>query len=115
MGQMVCALVLALTGLGFAQPQNPPLAGTRVTPEQAAKSSEDLTTPEVQKLIHDGLSSEPALADASVSVRTDDRAIVLMGTVGSEKQHDAALRITQSFTGGRQIVDRIKVSRVANE
>jgi osmotically-inducible protein OsmY len=38
-----------------------------------------------------------------------------MGSVGSEKQHEAALRIAQSFTGGRQIVDKIKISRIASE
>jgi osmotically-inducible protein OsmY len=69
----------------------------------------------VQQLIHDGLSAESALASASVNVRTDDRAIVLMGIVGSEQQHEAALRIAQSFTGGRQIVDKIKVARNASE
>ena len=115
MRRMACALVLALTGLGLAQQQSlrladrPPIAG------QAAQSSEDLTTPEVQQIIHDGLSSELALAGASVSVKTDDRAIVLMGSVANEKQHEVALRIAQSFTGGRQIVDKIRVTKIANE
>jgi osmotically-inducible protein OsmY len=115
MRRMACALVLALTGLGFAQQQSPRLTGTPPTPGQAAQSSEDLTTPEVQQLIHDGLSSESKLAGASVSAKTDDRAIVLMGSVGSEKQHEVALRIAQSFAGGRQIVDKIKVIRIASE
>jgi osmotically-inducible protein OsmY len=127
MGWMACALALALTGTVFAQQQSPPLAGTPPTvaqertlerqtaPETAAQSSGELTTPEVQRLIHDGLSSEPALADASVNVNTDDRAIVLMGSVGNETQHEVALRIAQSFTGGRQIVDKIKMSRIASE
>jgi hypothetical protein len=127
MGQMACALVLALTGMGFARQQSSPLASTPPTvsqertserqtaPGQAAQSSEELTTPEVQQIIHDHLSSEPALAGTSLSVRTDDRAIVLMGGVGSERQHEAALRIAQSFTGGRQIVDKIKIRGIASE
>jgi osmotically-inducible protein OsmY len=127
MGQMTCALVLALTGTGFAQLQSPPPAGRpaavsqqrasdgQTALERAAQSSEELTTPEVQHIIHDRFSSEPALADTSVSVRTDDRAIVLMGSVGSEKQHEVALRIAQSFTGGRQIVDKIKIRSIASE
>lgn len=114
MGRMACALVLVLMGLGFAQQQSSLPAGTTPTPE-AAQSSKELTTPEVQQLIHDGLSSEPALADTSVSVKTDDRAIVLMGSVGSERQHEVALRIAQSFTGGRQIVDKIKVISTTSE
>jgi osmotically-inducible protein OsmY len=127
MGWMACALVLALTGTGFARQQSPPPAGPpttisqertwerQTTPEQAAASSEELTTPGVQQIIHDGLSSEPTLAGTSVSVRTDDRAIVLMGSVGSEKQHEAALRIAQSLTGGRQIVDKIKIRGTTSE
>jgi osmotically-inducible protein OsmY len=114
MSWMTCALVLALTGLGFAQ-QSPHLADTPPIAGQAAQSSEDLTTPEVQQLIRDGLSSESALAGASVSVKTDDRAIMLMGNVASEKQHEIALRIAQSFTGGRQIVDKIRVTKIASE
>ena len=87
MGRMAGALALALTGLGFAQQQSPPPASTpsavtqertserQTAPEQAVQSYDSSSTPEVQQLIHDGLSSEPALADASVSVKTDDRAI----------------------------------------
>lgn len=127
MARITCVLVLVLTGLALARQQNASLAGTSPTvaqertgerqtaSEQAAHSSEDLTTPEVQQLIHDGLSSDSALASAGVSVRTDDRAIVLMGSVGSKQQHEAALRIAQSFTGGRQIVDKIKITRIASE
>ena len=66
MRRMACALVLALAGLGFTQEQGPRLAGTPPTPGQAEQSSEGLTTPEVQQFIHDGLSSESALAGASV-------------------------------------------------
>jgi len=115
MKRMACALVLALIGLGLAQQQSSRLAGTPPTPGQAAQSSEELTTPEVQQLIHDGLSSESALAGTSVSVKTDDRAIVLMGSVASEQQHEVALRIAQSFAGGRQIVDKIRIVKSASE
>jgi BON domain len=127
MGWMAYALALALTGTVIARQQNSPPAGTpsavsqertwerQTAREQAAQSSEELTTPDVQQIIHDGLSSEPALAGTSVSVQTDDRAIVLMGSVDSEKQHEAALRIAQSFTGGRQIVDKIKIRGTTSE
>jgi osmotically-inducible protein OsmY len=113
MGRIACALTLVLTGLMFAQQHSPSAAGTSpiLTEREAAQeTSGELTTPEVQRLIHDGLSSETDLAHASVIVRTDDRAIVLMGNVANERQHEVALRIAQSFTGGRQIVDKIRVT-----
>jgi len=127
MGWMACALALALTGTVFPRQQSPPPSGTppavsqertwerQTAREQAAQSSEELTTSDVQQIIHDDLSSEPALAGTSVSVQTDDRAIVLTGSVGSEKEHEAALRIAQSLTGGRQIVDKIKIRGTTSE
>jgi hypothetical protein len=93
--------------LGIVQEQDPSKA--LGSPERAAQSSEALTFPEVEQLIPGGFRSDPELAGASVSVRTDDRAIVLMGTVTSERQHDISLRIVQSFAGKRQIVDKIKI------
>lgn len=77
---------------------------------RAMQSPAELTTPEVRQLIQDGLRSEPALAEASVLVRTDDRAIVLTGSVGSKEQHNIALQIVGAYAGSRQIVDRIKVN-----
>jgi len=111
MGRLACALVLALTGSGLGQQQRadtPPMMTERAA---VSEPSGELTTPEAQQLIQDSLSSDRELAQSNVSARTDDRAIVLMGSVGSQKQHEIALRIAQSFTGGRQIVDKIKVGK----
>jgi len=55
------------------------------------------------------LNSEPALANTNVSVKADESAVVLTGTVDSEKQHDLAVRIAQSFAGDRQVVDKITI------
>jgi osmotically-inducible protein OsmY len=109
---LACALVLALTGSGWGQQQRadtPPMLAERAA---ASEPSGELTTPEAQQPIQGGLSSDRELAPSNVSVRTDDRAIVLMGNVGNEKQHEGALRIAQSFTGGRQVVDKIKVGKI---
>lgn len=122
MDRLSCALVLFLTCLVWARQPGPPHADTppAIPQEQtsehtmslmrAMQSPAELTTPEVRQLIQDGLRSEPALAEASVLVRTDDRAIVLTGSVGSKEQHNIALQIVGAYAGSRQIVDRIKVN-----
>jgi osmotically-inducible protein OsmY len=83
----------------------------RMPPDHEAQPSEKLSTPEVQQLIKDELRSEPALANASLSVKVDDNSVWLTGTVDDEKRHDLALRIAESYSGKRQIVDKIKVTR----
>lgn len=64
-----------------------------------------LSTDEVQQQIT--LNSEPALARTNLNAKVSD--VVLTGKAATEKQHDLALRIAQSYTGGRKIVDKIKV------
>ncbi len=116
-----------LASLGFAQQQGlpPPTAppyGTPPTfpegrqsprqqmpPDQETQPSQGLSTAQVQQQIEQGLYSEPALANTNVSVKADESAVVLTGTVDSEKQHDLAVRIAQSFAGDRQVVDKIKI------
>lgn len=85
--------------------------GRQTLPDHETQPSEELSTPEVQQLIKDGLRSEPALANASLSVKADDNSVWLTGTVDDEKRHDLALRIAESYSGERQIIDRIKVTR----
>jgi osmotically-inducible protein OsmY len=111
MRRLACALVLVFTGIGLGQQQRADTPPMLVGRAAASEPSGELTTPEAQQLIQDGLSSDRELAQSNVSARTDDRAIVLIGSVGNEKQHEVALRIAQSFTGGRQIVDKIKVGK----
>ena len=78
-------------------------------PDQETQPSQGLSTAQVQQQIEQGLYSEPALANTNVSVKADESAVVLTGTVDSEKQHDLAVRIAQSFAGDRQVVDKIKI------
>jgi len=127
MKSVVFASAFLLASLGFAQQQGlpPPTAppyGTPPTfpegrqsprqqmpPDQEPQPSQGLSTAQVQQQIEQGLNSEPALANTNVSVKADERAVVLTGTVDSEKQHDLAVRIAQSFAGDRQVVDKITI------
>ncbi len=78
-------------------------------PDQEPQPSQGLSSVQVQQQIQQSLNSEAALANTNVSVKTDESAVVLTGTVDSEKQHDLAVRIAQSFAGDRQVVDKIKI------
>ena len=123
MKSRVLASAFLLASLGFAQQQGlPPPYGTPPTfpegrqsprqqmpPDQETQPSQGLSTAQVQQQIEQGLYSEPALANTNVSVKADERAVVLTGTVDSEKQHDLAVRIAQSFAGDRQVVDKITI------
>jgi BON domain len=127
MKSRVFASAFLLASLGFAQQQGlpPPTAppyGTPPTfpegrqsprqqtpPDQEPQPSQGLSSAQVQQQIQQSLNSEPALADTNVGVKTDESAVVLTGTVDSEKQHDLAVRIAQSFAGDRQVVDKIKI------
>ena len=127
MKSVVFASAFLLASLGFAQQQGlpPPIAppyGTPPTfpegrqsprqqmpPDQETQPSQGLSTAQVQQQIEQGLNSEPALANTNVSVKADESAVVLTGTVDSEKQHDLAVRIAQSFAGDRQVVDKITI------
>jgi hypothetical protein len=65
--------------------------------------------PRSREAILDKLDSEPALANEKVE-RQDQRQIRDTHWVGgSERQHDLALRIAQSYAGDRKIVDKIKI------
>jgi len=70
-----------------------------------------MPTSEVQQQIQQGLNSEPLLRNSNVGVHVDENSVILSGTVESEQQHDAALRIAQSYAGDRKIVDKIKLTQ----
>ena len=83
----------------------------QMPPDQQAPPPR-LSTPEkVQQQIEQHLNSEPALQNSKVSVDVDEDVVVLSGTVGTEQQHDLALRIAQSYAGDRKIVDKIQVTQ----
>jgi hypothetical protein len=122
MKRILCGLVLVFAASVFARPQSPsPPYGTPPTfpegqrqempPDTKAPPPRQLTTAEVEQQIQLKLNTEPALANANVNVKADENAVVLTGTVGTERQREIALRIAGSFAGKRQIVNNIKINR----
>jgi osmotically-inducible protein OsmY len=45
----------------------------------------------------------------NVGVKTTDKSVTLTGSVDTERQHDLALRIAQSYAGDRKVVDKLKI------
>ncbi len=76
---------------------------------KAPLPSDTLSTVQVQRQIREKLIAEPALANTNVEVKATDKALVLSGSVDTERQHNLALRIAQSCAGDRKIVDQIKI------
>ena len=124
MRHIVLGLLLAFGTLAFAQlqpPPNPPPQSTPPTfpqgqaprpgmpPDTKAPAPEQMSSSEVQQQIQEKLSSEPGLADAAVNAHATDSSVILTGTVNSEREHQTALDIAQSYAGSRQVMDRIEV------
>jgi osmotically-inducible protein OsmY len=68
-----------------------------------------LTTPEVQRLIEDRLTSESALENTRIGVKTDDGAVVLTGKVADDRQRELASEIAKAYAGNRRIENQIEV------
>jgi len=121
MKSALLASALLLTSLSFAQQQGqpPPNSTPPTFPREEKpqtqmppdKEAQPQSTAQVQEQIQQGLNSEPALSNTKVSVKTSENSVVLGGTVESERQHELALRIAQSYAGDRKIIDKIKVQQ----
>jgi osmotically-inducible protein OsmY len=70
-----------------------------------------LSNAEAQEQIQHKLVTEPLLANADVGATVDDNSVVLSGTVGSEQEHELALRIAESYAGDRKIVDKLQIGQ----
>lgn len=124
MKRAVCLSVLLLTGWCFGQAQQstsasadgiaPIFPSAQMSRQQSsypqAQSSWDLTTPEVERLIEDGLRSESELESAKVGVKTDDSVVALTGIVATGKQRELATEVAKSYAGNRRIENKIQVS-----
>ena len=53
--------------------------------------------------------SGAVVVGAAVKATVDDKAVVLSGTVETERQHALALRIAESYAGERGIKDKITI------
>src|SRR5205814_10501853 len=98
MKSRVFASAFLLASLGFAQQQGlPPPYGTPPTfperrkppgqqmpPNEETQPSQGISTAQLEQQIEQGLYSQAALANANVSVKADEGAVVLTGTVDSE-------------------------------
>src|SRR4029078_3854578 len=124
MNQIVSCLLLLLVTSTLAQVQGQPPSQTmsstffqeqaprdQMPPDQKAPPPRLWTPEKVQQQIEQHLNSEPALQNSRVGVDVDEDVVVLSGTVGTEQQHDLALRIAQSYAGDRKIVDKIKLTQ----
>jgi hypothetical protein len=125
MSPVVFCFVLLLATLGFAQQQPPPTSPPYQTPptfpegsqtpreemppDMQAPAPETASAGQVEQQIMQHLSSEPTLAHTSVGAKVDERSVLLTGTVDTQTEHDVAVRIAQSYAGGRKIVDKINI------
>ena len=124
MKRVLYGLALAFAVSAFAQQQpptnSPPYTTPPTFPEDQAPRQEmppdtkapppqALSTAQIGQQIKEMLNNEPALADTNLAVKANDQYVTLTGTVATERQHDLALRIAQSYAGGRKIVDKIRV------
>ena len=125
MRHVVFCLVLLLASLGFAQQQRPSAPppyqtpptlpqgsqtpGDQMPPDMQAPPTETASAVEVQQQIMQRLSSEPTLAKTSVHAKVNEDSVMLTGTVDTPTEHDVAVRIAQSYAGGRKIVDKINI------
>ena len=89
--------------------QRPEAGPQQMPPDTRAPAQRPLSSGEVQGQIQKQLDSDPALEGAAVKATVDDKAVVLSGTVETERQHALALRIAESYAGERGIKDKITV------
>ncbi len=119
--------VLLLATLGFAQQQPPPTSPPyqspptfpegsqsqtpreQMPPDMQAPAPETASAGQVEQQIMKHLSSEPTLAHTNVAAKVDEDSVLLTGTVDTQTEHDVAVRIAQSYAGGRKIVDKINI------
>ncbi len=117
-----CLLLISLAAISEAQsrdqqqatsPMNDPsqvfASAQRSDAPAMSPTSEALTTPEVEKLIEDNLTSERALSDVRVMVKTNDNSVVLTGVVDRNEQRNLAEQIAKAYAGSRSISNQISV------
>ena len=97
--------------LNTTPPTFPENQGREMPPDTKAPPSQESSTAKVVMEIEEKLKAEPALTNANVSVKADDSAVVLAGTVDSDSQRDVALGIAKSYAGKRRVIDKIQIRK----
>ncbi len=90
----------------FPQDQRP---GEPLPPDARAPAAGEPTDAELQEQIEHKFATEPLLEHLPLKVNVDTHTVVLTGTVDNEEQHRLALRVAESYTGQRRIIDKIRV------
>ncbi|SRR6266568_8856494 len=129
MKQILFCLTVLLATFGLAQQQSQPPPDSQqppyvtpptfpegqkapqqpMPPDKEAPPPQTMSTQQAEQQILQHLSSEPGLSNTNVDAKVSDSSVVLTGSVDTETQHQLALRIAQSYAGGRNIVDNINV------
>ncbi len=68
-----------------------------------------LSSTDVLQNIQNAFDSEPALRGTDIGVNVNGNSVLLSGTLASERQHQRALQIAQSYSGNRKIIDHINI------
>ena len=82
-------------------------------PDTKAPPREKLSTEEVQQQIQNKVDDEPMLKGMRLLASVDDDSVTLSGKVKNDDQRNLALRIAESYAGGRKIIDTILLSEPA--
>jgi osmotically-inducible protein OsmY len=115
MRYFLCWLLLMVGALAFAQQQPPSqtprgeIPRQQMPPDTRAPAQQQMPSADVAQQIQDKLNTEPGLAKQNVKANVNDTAVILTGTVDNEQQHQMAVRIAESYAGGREVLDRIEV------
>ncbi|HKD86371.1 MAG TPA: BON domain-containing protein [Terriglobales bacterium] len=113
MKHFLCGFLLMMGALAFAQQQPPSQPPRGEIPRQQmppdTRAPARRPSADVAQQIQDKFNTEPALAKQNVKANATDSAVILTGTVENEQQHQMAIRIAQSYSGGREVLDRIEV------
>ena len=120
------ALLLSTSVLAQQQGQPPPTSPPYGTPPTFPREQQQtpgqmppdqnappngLSNHEAAQQIQQGLKSEPSLRNSDIAVHVDKKSVVLTGTIQDEEQRDVALRIAHSYSGNRQVIDKLKIKQ----
>ena len=82
----------------------------KMPPDTTAPEHTKLSAEEAQQQMQKKIDDEPQLKGAAVLATVNDTTVVLSGRVADANQHDAAIRIARSYSGTREIVDKITIA-----